>query len=133
MPQTIEALNHARAADVPIIVAINKIDRDDADPNRVMQQLSEQGLVPEAWGGDTIMVEISALQGFGIEDLLEQVARGGRGRGAQANPEGRARGIVLEANLDSGRARWRRSSSSRAPSGSATPSWPARRGAGAGP
>ncbi len=66
MPQTIEAVNHAKAADVPIVVAINKIDRDDADPNRVKQQLTEQGLVPEDWGGDTITVEVSALAGQGI-------------------------------------------------------------------
>jgi translation initiation factor IF-2 len=103
MPQTIEALNHAKAADVPIIVAINKIDRDNADPNRVMQQLSEQGLVPEAWGGDTIMVEISALQNFGIDDLLEQVLLVAELEELVANPEGRGRGIVLEANLDPGK------------------------------
>ena len=63
MPQTVEAINHAKAADVPIVVAVNKIDRPNADPARVMQQLSEQGLVPEAWGGDTIMVEVSASRG----------------------------------------------------------------------
>ncbi len=103
MPQTIEALNHAKGADVPIIVAINKIDRDNADPNRVMQQLSEQGLVPEAWGGDTIMVEISALQNFGIDDLLEQVLLVAEVEELVANPEGRGRGIVLEANLDPGK------------------------------
>src|SRR3954453_16578676 len=73
MPQTVEAINHAKAADVPIVVAINKVDRDNADPNRVMQQLSEQELVPEAWGGDTITVEVSALQNEGIDDLLEQL------------------------------------------------------------
>jgi translation initiation factor IF-2 len=103
MPQTIEALNHAKAADVPIIVAINKIDRDNADPNRVMQQLSDQALIPEAWGGDTIMVEISALQNFGIDDLLEQVLLVAELEELRANPEGRARGIVLEANLDPGK------------------------------
>jgi translation initiation factor IF-2 len=103
MPQTVEALNHAKAADVPIIVAINKIDRENADPNRVMQQLSEQGLVPEAWGGDTIMVEISALQNFGIDELLEQVLLVAEIEELQANPEGRARGVVLEANLDPGK------------------------------
>ncbi|MDQ1394431.1 MAG: translation initiation factor, partial [Acidimicrobiaceae bacterium] len=65
MPQTIEAINHAKAADVPIIVAVNKMDRPDADSTRVLQQLSERGLVPEAWGGDTIVVEVSALQGTG--------------------------------------------------------------------
>ena len=63
MPQTIEAIDHAKAAEVPIIVAVNKMDRADADPSRVLQQLSEHGLVPEAWGGDTIVVEVSALQG----------------------------------------------------------------------
>ena len=103
MPQTVEALNHAKAADVPIIVAINKIDRDDADPNRVMQQLSEPGLVPEAWGGDTIMVEVSALQNLGIDDLLEQLLVVAEVEELKANPEGRARGIVLEANLDPGK------------------------------
>ena len=103
MPQTVEALNHAKAADVPIIVAINKIDRDNADPNRVMQQLSEHGLVPESWGGDTIMVEISALQNFGIDDLLEQVLLVAELEELVANPEGRGRGIVLEANLDPGK------------------------------
>ena len=103
MPQTVEALNHAKAADVPIVVAINKIDRANADPNRVMQQLSEQGLVPEAWGGDTIMVEISALQSFGIDDLLEQVLLVAELEELGANPDGRAKGIVLEANLDPGK------------------------------
>jgi len=103
MPQTVEAINHARAADVPIIVAINKIDRADADPNRVMQQLSDRGLVPEQWGGDTIMVELSALQSLGIEDLLEQLLTVAEVEELQANPEGRARGTVLEANLDVGR------------------------------
>ncbi|HLH45758.1 MAG TPA: translation initiation factor IF-2, partial [Acidimicrobiales bacterium] len=100
MPQTREAIDHAKAADVPIIVAINKVDREDADPNRVMQQLSELGLVPESWGGDTIMVEISALQNLGIDDLLEQVLLVAELEELTANPEGRARGIVLEANLD---------------------------------
>jgi translation initiation factor IF-2 len=103
MPQTIEAINHAKAAEVPIVVALNKIDRDDADPNRVMQQLSEQGLVPEQWGGDTIMVEISALQRLGVQDLLEQVLVVAEVAELRANPEGRARGVVLEANLDVGR------------------------------
>jgi translation initiation factor IF-2 len=103
MPQTLEAISHARAADAPIIVALNKIDREDADPNRVMQQLSEQGLVPEAWGGDTITVEVSALQGLGIDDLLAQISVLSEVLELRASPEGRARGIVLEANLDIGR------------------------------
>jgi len=103
MPQTVEALNHAKAADVPIVVAINKIDRENADPNRVMQQLSELGLVPEQWGGDTIMVEMSALQNLGVDDLLEQLIVVADVEELTANPEGRARGSVLEANLDIGR------------------------------
>src|SRR6185503_13864922 len=103
MPQTIEALNHAKAAEVPIVVAINKIDRENADPNRVMQQLSERGLVPEQWGGDTIMVEISALQNLGIDDLLEQLVVVAEVEELTANPEGLARGVVLESNLDVGR------------------------------
>ncbi len=103
MPQTVEAIDHAKAASVPIIVAINKIDREDADPNRVMQQLSERGLVPESWGGDTIMVEVSALQGLGIDDLLEQILVLSEVLELRASPEGRARATVLEANLDIGR------------------------------
>lgn len=103
MPQTIEAINHAKAAEVPIIVAINKVDREDADPNRVMQQLSDYGLVPEAWGGDTIMVQMSALQNLGVDDLLEQILVLSEVLELEANPSGRARGVVLEANLDVGR------------------------------
>ncbi len=103
MPQTVEAIDHARAADVPIIVAINKIDKADADPNRVLQQLSERGLVPESWGGDTITVEISALQNLGIDDLLAQITLVAEIEELRANPEGRARGVVLEANLEPGR------------------------------
>ncbi len=103
MPQTIEAIDHAKAADVPIVVAVNKIDREEADPNRVLQQLSEQGLVPEAWGGDTITVEVSALQNLGIEDLLEQIVLVAEVEELVASPEGRARGVVLEAELEIGR------------------------------
>jgi translation initiation factor IF-2 len=103
MPQTVEALNHAKAADVPIVVAINKIDKEAADPQRVMSELSEQGLVPETWGGDTIMVEMSALQNLGIDDLLEQLLVVAELEELTANPQGRAKGIVLEANLDVGR------------------------------
>ena len=103
MPQTVEAVNHAKAAEVPIVVAINKIDRADADPNHVMQQLSELGLVPERWGGDTIMVEVSALQNLGIDDLLEQLMVVAEVEELRANPEARARGVVLEANLDPGK------------------------------
>ncbi len=103
MPQTVEAINHAKAADVPIVVAINKIDRADADPNRVLQQLSELGLVPEAWGGDTITVEVSALQSFGIDDLLEQLVVLAEVLELRADAEGDAKGAVLESNLDIGR------------------------------
>ncbi len=103
MPQTQEAIDHARAADVPMVVAINKIDRDNADPNRVMQQLAERELVPEAWGGDTIMVEVSALQRVGIDELLDQLLLVAEVEELVANPDGRASGVVLEANLDKGR------------------------------
>ncbi len=103
MPQTIEAIDHARAAEVPIIVAVNKMDRPDADSARVLQQLSERELVPEAWGGDTIVVEVSALQGTGIESLLEQIVLVAEVEELTARVEGEARGVVLEANLEAGR------------------------------
>jgi translation initiation factor IF-2 len=103
MPTTLEALAHAKAADVPIVVAINKIDRENADPQRVMQQLAEQELVPESWGGDTIMVEISALQSLGIDDLLEQLTVVAELEELKSNPDGRAYGVVLESYLDTGR------------------------------
>ena len=103
MPQTVEAIDHAKAADVPIIVAINKMDREQANPDRVLQQLTEHELVPEKWGGDTIVVEVSALQGTGIEDLLEQLILVAEVEELIAPVEGRARGSVLEANLEVGR------------------------------
>ena len=103
MPQTIEAINHARAAEVPIIVAVNKIDKDNADPQRVLTQLAEHELVPEAWGGDTIVVEMAALQDLGIDDLLDQLLVVAELEDLRANPNGRAKGVVLEANLDKGR------------------------------
>ncbi len=103
MPQTIEAIDHARAAEVPIIVAVNKIDRPDSDPQRVLQQLSERELVPEAWGGDTITVEVSALAGTGIDSLLEQIVTVAEVEELTARVEGEARGVVLEANLEAGR------------------------------
>ena len=103
MPQTIEAIDHALAAEVPIIVAVNKIDRPDADAQRVLQQLSERELVPEAWGGDTITVEVSALAGTGIENLLEQIVLVAEVEELTARVEGEARGVVLEANLEVGR------------------------------
>ena len=96
-------LSTPSAAGVPIIVAINKMDRADANPERVLQQLSEQGLVPEKWGGDTIVVEISALQGTGIDELLEQVLLVAEIGELSARPTGRAGGTVLEANLEVGR------------------------------
>ena len=102
MPTTVEAINHAKAAEVPIVVAINKIDRENADVNHTKQQLSEQGLVPEDWGGETICVEISALQSLGLDDLLEQVLLVADLEELTANPEGRARGVVLEAKLNVG-------------------------------
>jgi translation initiation factor IF-2 len=103
MPQTIEAINHANAAEVPIVVAVNKIDKDNADPQRVLTQLAEQGLVPESWGGDTITVEMSAQQNLGVDDLLDQLLVVAELEELTANPTGRAKGVVLEANLDVGR------------------------------
>ena len=103
MPQTVEAIDHAKAADVPIIVAVNKMDREDANPDRVLQQLAERQLVPEAWGGDTIVVQVSALAATGIDDLLEQITLLAEVEELRASPEGRARGTVLEANLEAGR------------------------------
>ena len=103
MPQTIEALNHARAAEVPIIVALNKIDREDADPQKVLSQLAEHDLVPEAWGGDTIVVEVSALQNLGVDDLLDNLNVVAEIEDLRADPDGRSQGVVLESFLDVGR------------------------------
>ena len=103
MPQTIEAINHARAAEVPIVVAVNKIDKPNADPQRVLTQLAEYELVPESWGGDTIVVEMSALQGLGVDELIEQLQVVAELEELTANPTGRAKGIVIEAQLDKGR------------------------------
>ena len=103
MPQTLEAISHSRAADVPIIVAINKIDKENADVQRTMSAVAEQELVPEQWGGDTIMVEMSAQQGLGIDDLLEQLLVVAEVEELTANSTGRAKGFVLEAQLDVGR------------------------------
>jgi len=103
MPQTTEALNHAKAAEVPIVVAINKIDRENANPDRVKTQLSEQGLVPEDWGGDTVMVPLSALTGDGVDDLLDNLLVVSELEDLRADAEGKARGIVLESHLDIGR------------------------------
>jgi len=103
MPQTIEAISHARAAGVPMVVAINKVDKENADVQRVLAQLAEQQLVPESWGGDTICVEMSAQQNLGVDDLIEQLTIVAEVEELTANPTGRAKGIVLEANLDTGR------------------------------
>ena len=103
MPQTIEAINHAKAAEVPIIVAVNKCDKPDANPDRVLQQLTEHGLVPEAWGGDTITVNVSALQGTGIDELLEYILLVADLEDLKANPKAEATGVVIEANLDKGK------------------------------
>ncbi len=103
MPQTIEAINHAKAADVPIIVAVNKIDKPDANPDRVLQQLTEHGLVPEEWGGETIVVKVSALQGTGIDELLEYILLVAEVQDLKANPKAEASGVVIEANLDKGK------------------------------
>ena len=103
MPQTVEAINHARAAGVSIVVAINKIDKPGANPERVKQQLAELGLVPEEWGGDTVMVPVSALRKQGIEELLEMILLVADLRELKANPEGPAEGVVIEAQLDRGR------------------------------
>ncbi len=103
MPQTVEAINHAKAAEIPIIVAINKMDKPEANPDRVMQQLTEYELVPEAWGGDTICVPVSALKHEGIDTLLEMVLLVAEMRDLKANPNRLAKGTVIEAKLDKGR------------------------------
>lgn len=103
MPQTIEAINHAKAAEIPIIVAVNKIDKDGANPDRVLQQLTEYELVPEEWGGQTIVCNISAKFGQGIENLLEMVLLTAEVADLKANPNRRAQGTVIEAKLDKGR------------------------------
>ena len=100
MPQTTEAVDHAKAAGVPIVVAINKMDRPDADPDRVKRQLSEQGLLPEDWGGDTIMVPVSAKSGEGLSDLLDNLLVVTEVQELKANPNRPAAGVVVEAQLD---------------------------------
>ena len=103
MPQTVEAINHARAANVPIIVAVNKIDKPGADPDRVKRSLVEKGLTPEDWGGDTIFVHVSAKQNTGIDQLLEMILLQAEVMELKANPNKLARGHVVEAKIDSGR------------------------------
>ena len=103
MPQTVEALSHAKSAGVPIIVAINKMDKEGANPENVKRQLSEHEIIPEDWGGDTIFVEVSAHTGQGLEDLLEMLALQTEVLELKANPEGVGRGVVVESRLDKGR------------------------------
>ena len=103
MPQTIEAINHSKAAEVPIIVAVNKIDKANAEPERVQRELSENGLVPEDWGGDTIFVNVSAKQNQGIDNLLDMILLQSEMLELKANSEKLARGHVVEAKLDAGR------------------------------
>ena len=103
MPQTIEAINHAKAANVPLIVAVNKMDKPAANPDRVLQQLTEHELVPEDWGGDAICVPVSAHTGMGISDLLENVLLVAEMQELKANPDRAAKGTVIEAKLDRGR------------------------------
>jgi len=103
MPQTLEAINHSRAAGVPIIVAVNKIDKSNADPERVYRELAEAGLAAEAWGGDTIFVKVSAKQNTGIDDLLEMILLQSEVLELKANPNKLATGYVVESKIDSGR------------------------------
>ena len=103
MPQTIEAINHAKAAEIDIVVAINKMDKPTANPDAIKQELTKYGLVPEEWGGDTICVPVSALTRKGIDDLLENVLLVAEVKELKANPNRRAKGIVIEAKLDRGR------------------------------
>jgi translation initiation factor IF-2 len=103
MPQTLEAINHSRAAGVPIIVAVNKIDKSNADPERVYRELAEAGLTAEAWGGDTIFVKVSAKQNIGIDELLEMILLQSEVLELKANPNKLAKGYVVESKIDSGR------------------------------
>lgn len=100
MPQTLEAISHARSADVPIIVAITKIDKPEGNPERVKQELMNENLVPEEWGGDTIVVGVSSKTGEGIDDLLEMILLVAEMKELKANPNRRAVGTIIEANLD---------------------------------
>ncbi len=103
MPQTREAIDHARAAQVPIVVAINKIDKPNARPDEVKRQLAELGLMPDEWGGDTIMVEVSAKQGIGLDELLEAILLVAEQADLKANPQGRVFGTVIDAKVEKGR------------------------------
>src|SRR6056297_3291884 len=103
MPQTVEAINHAKAADIPIIVAVNKIDKANAEPDRVKQELTEHGLIPEEWGGETICVPISALKKENIDELLEMILLVSEMEEIKADPDCNAEGIIIEAELDKGK------------------------------
>ena len=103
MPQTVEALNHAQAANVPIVVAVNKIDKEGASPDKIRGQLTEYGLIPEEYGGDTMFVDVSARNGTNIDELLEAVTLTADVLELTANPNKEARGVAIEANLDKGR------------------------------
>jgi len=103
MPQTIEAIQHARAAEVPIVVAVNKIDKPDADPDRVRNDLGKQNVIPEAWGGDTMFVNVSARSGEGIDELLESILLQAEVMDLKAPEEGLAAGVVLESSIEKGR------------------------------
>ncbi len=103
MPQTVEAINHAKAAGVPIIVAINKMDKDTANPGRIMQDLTNYNLVAEEWGGDVIMVPVSALTGDGVDKLLDMIILQAEVMQLQANPDRKAQGVIIEAKLDKSR------------------------------
>jgi translation initiation factor IF-2 len=103
MPQTVEAIQHARAAEVPIIVAVNKIDKPDADPERIRQDLANHEVIPESWGGDTIFVNVSAKTGEGVEELLESIVLQSEVLELKAPDSGPAHGVVIESRLDRGR------------------------------
>ena len=103
MPQTIEAINHAKAANVPIVVAVNKIDKDGANPERVRQELTQYGIIPEEWGGENMFVNVSAKKHLNVDELLETVLLQADVLGLRANPDALASGFVIEANLDKGR------------------------------
>ena len=103
MPQTVEAINHIKAAGVPFLVAVNKVDKPTANPDKVMQQLTEYGIVPEEWGGDIIFVPVSAKTGYNIDLLLEMVLLLAEVNDIKANPDRPAEGVVIEGELDKGR------------------------------
>ena len=104
MPQTVEAINHAKAADIPVVVAVNKVDKPEAQPDKIRGQLTEYGLVPEEYGGDTMFVDISAKQGKNIDQLLESVIlTADAALELTANPDMDAQGVAIESHLDRGR------------------------------